>query len=834
MTTLQKILFYSFLVLSLLGGVWAYNAFKNQQNPSLKAIDAIPDSCSFLLKFDGFSEVNNMLQNNSLVWQDIHQIGKLRAVQSTLHYFDSLLQTHPDLSELVNNQSVYAAMYPDHTWLIGFNLDRLSTSEKIKEWFPSSLRLHGENIVSKSEVGLVALSSSMKLLEKFFSANSAKLAKNENFVRFYQHHHYKGLALYCAPGSQKQLLANSYAQIHSTPQTLFLNGVTRSDSSSLLSYLGEGIEPDETFFNRLPLVCRHFEFFHFSDMGKAMRLTSTNWWTKTNDSALFNARQQFYNSMEHVLVKVELPSRKNAVILPLSDTTLLSELSPYLYDSVLPRVYPLHHLIKRKHSFVTSTFPGLQCTELNYACRINDALILTTLADDADIFINAFVNKSSLLLNPGFKAFAEEQLQGKTAYINYSILHLQDKSDLPFGNSLQTKDLAYLKNINHFAYTALPNTSGLRFRMILNYYQENSIEEPALLWTFKADTSIRTSPYLFKNHITKDNEIAFQTSDRTLYLISSTGKLIWKKLLNENIRSPFYIVDAFKKNKFQLLFNSDNYIHLIDRNGNYVQGYPVKLPTKASSALSVIQYENKTDERLFIACINNTIYNYSLWGIKQEGFKPLKTEHPVTLPIRYCRVGASDYLITADTKGKIYAFSRKGEGRIDFKNKLIEQTSTFELIEGNSLQNTYLMYSDPSNNLIHKISLNDKKEVFKTGTDTDSLSYAFFDTDLNGIPEVITSKKGTLQVYDFNGNSQDHFTTACTGYPDYIKLFRTDDKLIYLFGNTTTTTVCTHEKQKNRNQNFESRTPPLINDLFKTGKPFILTTDNGKLKCYGL
>ncbi|MDI9339737.1 MAG: hypothetical protein QM534_04130 [Sediminibacterium sp.] len=834
MSKFQKIAFYSFLVLALLGGAWAYKAFKNQQNPSLKAIDAIPDSCLFLLKFDAFSEANNMLQNNSLVWQDIHQIEYLKPVQTTLHFFDSLLQAHPELYDLVNGQSVYATIYPERTWLICFNLDQLSSSEKLKEWFPETLQLNGNFIFSKSEAGLVSLSNSRPLLEKFYSPTQSKLSKNSSFRSFYENHHYKGLVLYCAGTGENHLLSNSYAQIHSTPQTFLANGFIQPDSNSLLKHLGEGIELDDAFFNRLPLVCRQFEAFHFSNMEKTIVTNGRNWWTDVNDSALFNARQQFYNSLQQTLIKAELPSRHNAVILPLKDSALLKELMPYLYDSIIPRVFPIYQLNKKKYSFSNSTFSGLNCEALHYACLINNAIIFTYSIDDADIFINAYINKSSLLLNPGFKAFAEEQLQDKTAYVRYGIIHQQDKHHIPFGTALQSKDLDHLKNINHFAYTATPNSAGLRFRMLLNYYQENSTDEPALLWSFKADTSIITSPGLFKNHNTKDNEIAFQTANRTLYLISSTGRLIWKKQLNETVRSSFYIVDAFKKNKFQLLFNTDNYIHLIDRNGNYVQGYPVKLPAKATSALSVINYENKTDERIFIACANATIYNYSLWGIKQEGFKPFKTENTVTLPIRYCRVGASDYLITADVKGKIYAFSRKGEGRIDFKNKLIEQTETLEIVEGNRLQNTYLMYPDPSNNLIHKISLNDKKEVFKTGTDSDSLHYTFYDEDLNGIPEVIANKTGSINVYDFNGSLQDHFNTGNTFLPDYVRIFRKEENLIYLFGQSSSFGVTIYEKQKNKNQKFESNTPPLISDLFKNGKLFILTTSHGKLKCYGL
>ena len=227
-----------------------------------------------------------------------------------------------------------------------------------------------------------------------------------------------------------------------------------------------------------------------------------------------------------------------------------------------------------------------------------------------------------------------------------------------------------------------------------------------------ADTTIISKPFLFKNHTTKGNEILFQTADNKLYLQNATGKTLWKTKLNEKIESEFFVIDAFKNGKFQMLFNTKNYLHLIDRNGNYVQGYPVKLPSSATNKLSVFDYENKNDQRLFIACADKKIYNYSIWGIKQDGFKPVHTVAEVILPIKYCKIGLSDYLITADRKGNIHAFSRKGDGRIDFKNKLIENAEDIEIVAGNSIMNTQIIYYDKMGHLLNKISLDDKKTIF--------------------------------------------------------------------------------------------------------------------------
>ena len=207
--------------------------------------------------------------------------------------------------------------------------------------------------------------------------------------------------------------------------------------------------------------------------------------------------------------------------------------------------------------------------------------------------------------------------------------------------------------------------------------------------------------------------MCFQDKEKQLYLISSTGNLIWKKKLNETIQSDIYTVDIFKNGKYQLLFNTENYLHLLDRNGNYVQGYPVRLPSKATSSMTLLDYDKNKDYRIFIACADKRIYNFSLYGVKTEGYIPLKTDALVELPIYYSKIGQSDYLTTIDVMGKIYVFSRKGEGRIDFKNKAITGLSNFYVLAGNSLDNSKIIYVDDKNNVLNKISLTDKKELLK-------------------------------------------------------------------------------------------------------------------------
>ena len=58
------------------------------------------------------------------------------------------------------------------------------------------------------------------------------------------------------------------------------------------------------------------------------------------------------------------------------------------------------------------------------------------------------------------------------------------------------------------------------------------------------------------------------------------------------------MIDYFRNGKYQLLFSGRNYLHLLDRNGNYVERYPVKLRSPATNALALFDYDNNRNYRL--------------------------------------------------------------------------------------------------------------------------------------------------------------------------------------------------------------------------------------------
>lgn len=765
------------------------------------------------------------------MWQDLRVINSLNRFETHLHYFDSLLNTQDDLKELIENNPVHFSYYPDNSFLITFNLKELSDEklfkEKLNHFF---VQPAGIKVSAQINDGVFGISNSEQRLRTVFDRTTAKLQNNKNFQLLKSTANYSGNEIYI---NHQGLFYQSYSAATILPESISLNGLSAVDSISFYGDMKASPLNSYECLTKVPLLCNSFEIFTTGNAETLFNNKNENdWWNNVNEAALFNAKKQFYDNIGEYIITATLPSKNTALILSQKDSLKIAELLPFMKDTTYSHLKILK-LKKNNSSFCKSTFSILKLNEPEFLVAFNDYIVFTKTESDAEIFANSFVNNSSILNNSSFNAYASKNFDTDFHYLKYLLTSSLSKEQLPLTELMHSSDITGFKNISHCSYLSTFKNNFRHYRFFIKYFQEDVSGEPDLLWTFNSDTLITTCPNIFKNHLTKGNEVVFQTIDKNLYLINATGKTIWKKKLIEEVRSEIFMVDAFKNKKYQLLFNTDNYLHLIDRNGNYVQGYPVKLPAKATNKLSVLDYENKNDLRLFIACADSRIYNYTIYGIKHEGYKPMQTMSPVSLPIKYCKVGLSDYLITGDRKGRIYAFSRKGDGRIDFKNKLLESLSDFEIESGNSLSQTQLIYFDEKNHLINKISLADKKEIYKTLEEEGTMAYAFEDADNNKITDVIVAGKESVAVYNITGTKNTEMKTGIAN-PFAVNYHKTVTNARLSVFDVTNSTISLINVEQNTFKDYPATQEPFIFDLFNDGKSYLLIANGNKIKCFKL
>ncbi|MCI0522582.1 MAG: hypothetical protein L0Y37_02905 [Bacteroidales bacterium] len=268
-----------------------------------------------------------------------------------------------------------------------------------------------------------------------------------------------------------------------------------------------------------------------------------------------------------------------------------------------------------------------------------------------------------------------------------------------------------------------------------------------LIWKVRLDAPLSAKPFLFLNHNTGATEIFVQDQKNNIYLVSSSGKILWKALIREKITGEVFMIDYYRNGKNQLLFSGRNYLHLIDRNGNYVDRFPVKLRSPAANTLALFDYENNKDYRLCIAGDDRKIYVYDRSGTPVRGWNLFTTRGKVTDPVVFFRVRGKDYLFAADEQS-VYLLDRMGNIRVNLQNPVKKASgSAVRLVSGDTQT---LVFTEPDGSIIN---LSFDGTVKRRTVSSFSTDHRFDCADINGdgLPEYIFLDRGMLRVYSNDG-----------------------------------------------------------------------------------
>ena len=310
------------------------------------------------------------------------------------------------------------------------------------------------------------------------------------------------------------------------------------------------------------------------------------------------------------------------------------------------------------------------------------------------------------------------------------------KSNRPSLNKIQAIGYQFVAS-NDMLYNSL----SVRFR-------EETREESTTEWETLLDTVAAIKPFFFTNHLTGAKEIFIQDMRNNAYLINAAGRVLWKVPLRERIAGSIYMVDYMKNGKYQLLFSGRNYLHLLDRNGNYVERYPVKLRSPATNSLVLFDYDNNRNYRLLIAGDDKQVYAYDIYGNVVKGWKPFRTTSLVKSEISWIRVSGKDYLIISD-ETSVYFIDRTGNSRLTLKEPVTRaEKSAIRLIPGSKPS---VICSSPDGTIQH---IYFDGSVNKTSFRKFSIDHSFdiFDVNGDGFGEYIFIDRGILYLYNHNGS----------------------------------------------------------------------------------
>ncbi len=425
--------------------------------------------------------------------------------------------------------------------------------------------------------------------------------------------------------------------------------------------------------------------------------------------------------------------------------------------------------------FANTFYPLITTTEAHYYCTIDTFVIFANTIELLQTIISSFQNNTTLEDRNHFESLKE------TMFDEASLTMVTASNILKkHGDSINTHTSIAIEGINH---AVLQLASEIDFSHINIHTKkskavayENSITEQ---FSITLGNEILTAPQFVKNHKTRQREIVVQDVNNRLYLISNTGKILWKKQLHGAILGTIEQIDMYQNGRLQLAFATANRLYVLDRNGNNVDPFPIKFNETITQPLAVFDYDRKRDYRLLVTQ-GKYVHMYDQRGTKKRGFKFKQASGTILAAPKHIRIGSKDY-ITFKTENKLHILTRKGLPRVTPKNNY-----TY------SNQNIFLN----NNNFITTSASGDLVSIKPNGTTTSSA------LNLDEDHSVASTSKTLVTLSNNNLSIRDKVIELDFGEYTAPEIFYKNDKLYIALTDLQTQKVYVYDSQAKLLPNF--------------------------------
>lgn len=211
-------------------------------------------------------------------------------------------------------------------------------------------------------------------------------------------------------------------------------------------------------------------------------------------------------------------------------------------------------------------------------------------------------------------------------------------------------------------------------------------------------------PQVVTNYQDNTDDIVVQDEANSLFLINSAGDEVFRKELSSPIISDILQIDYYKNGKLQLLFATAEYIYGIDRLGDPLPNYPIKISNSKISSLSLVDYDNTKNYRFFTSTESGDLFLLDKTGTLLEGWNPLPIgENTLGAPMHYRVRRKGDFMIAFTPSGKLYLFNRRGEDR-----------GGNPITLGGTFNTPIFVFNDPKTGSRDLVNISKNGEIIKT------------------------------------------------------------------------------------------------------------------------
>jgi hypothetical protein len=485
--------------------------------------------------------------------------------------------------------------------------------------------------------------------------------------------------------------------------------------------------------------------------------------TKSSDSDLFQNSYVLFGLQSQSAAEMQLQGIFNTIKSKtgLSDENLKDKIKIDEKTSLDVYILPFEGLPQMLFGPHFSNCSG------KYVTCINNFMIFANSKQSLHKLAYAVILNKTLDTSIEHNLFLENFSENSGMFVYYSMVYGYDlfkdlfKPEFYADFEKFEQDIYRLGNVGF----QINKSNNMLYNNIVIQGTETVIDKPQTVWESRLDSIVINKPALVINHDNNTKEIMVQDYNNKLYLISNSGREVWRINLDERITSEIYQIDKYKNGKLQYLFSTENQIHLIDRLGNYVDKYPVKLRASATAPISLFDYNKDKNYRIVIPCSDNMVYLYDADGDIVKGWEFESTENKVKSEIMHYAISGEDYIAFHD-EYKAYFLNRKGESRNEFLTSF-----TF------SNNRIYFDYSYPTPRFVATDNTgclryfypDGRQDSLKLGDFSESHFFALRDIDADGKSDYVFLDQKKLVVY--NRNEKQIFTYSLESEADFEPVF---------------------------------------------------------------
>lgn len=394
-----------------------------------------------------------------------------------------------------------------------------------------------------------------------------------------------------------------------------------------------------------------------------------------------------------------------------------------------------------------------------FYCLVEDVMLVSPSADVLRMSLAAHFDESTYGQSVKESVFMNDLIQDTyyTSITDFNSLSNQDGPNSPYNELIKT----WRQGLSTSVFQLNTTSKSYLASGILTFEEVNRNEvlqdhSETLIANAFLDTAALSRIHIVKNHNTNQQEMLVQDIDFQLYQIDLQGEVKWKVDLDGRTIGKVLQVDYYNNRKLQYLVVTDSLLHIIDRNGESIEGFPKAHGIdKDINGVELVDYDNTKRYRYLISAGRGEIYLYDKEARLLEGWSPVKVDALLKNIPYHDRVAGKDFFIAAEQSNRLHLLNRRGEEYQGFPVELNQRFSGDHYFKKspNMMGSELIVISDDgllsSVNLLGRVTqqkqfLKERNEdAFRLVNDVSSSGFVVLKEGLNST-EVLDSNENVL------------------------------------------------------------------------------------------